>query len=116
MSNDTSKLLDLLFEEIKEKANGNAEKSYTAFLVKAGIKNITKKVIEESQEVADAALNKNDEQIIMESADLLFHTLVLLAAKNIDLKDVILELDKRRKTKDLSQKAIAKNKIKLGYE
>ncbi len=116
MPNNTSALLDLLFTEVKDKANGDVQKSYTAFLVNAGLENITKKVIEEANEVSDAALNKDKEQVIMETADLFFHILVLLAAKNIELKDVIQELDKRRKTKNLSQKAIAKNKIKLGYE
>ncbi len=116
MSNNTSESLDLLFAEIKEKAGGDAEKSYTAFLVKSGLNNINKKVMEEAGEVCEAALGSDSEQIILETADLFFHTLVLLAAKNIELKDVIAELEKRRQTKDLSHKAIAKNKIKLGYE
>ncbi len=115
MSNKTSESLGLLFAEIKEKAYGDAEKSYTAFLVKAGLKNITKKVIEEAKEVCEAALDKDKEQVILETADLFFHVLVLLAAKDIELKSVIEELEKRRQNKDLSQKAISKNKIKL-YE
>ncbi len=113
MPNNTSALLDLLFSEIKDKANGDIEKSYTAFLINSGLKNVAKKVTEEAGEVVDAALNKDEEQTVMEMADLFFHSLVLLAAKNIELKDVLSELDKRRKIKDLSQKAIAKNKIKL---
>ena len=113
MLNKTSELLDLLFAEIKEKAQGDAEKSYTAFLVKSGLKNITKKVIEEAGEVCEAALEKDQEQVILESADLFFHLLVLLAAKDVYLKSVIEELEKRRKNKDLSSQAISKNKIKL---
>ncbi|MES2676909.1 MAG: phosphoribosyl-ATP diphosphatase [Pseudomonadota bacterium] len=113
MSNKTSESLDLLFAEIKQKMNGDAEKSYTAFLAKSGLKNITKKVIEEAAEVCEAALEKDQEQVVLESADLFFHTLVLLAAKDVELKSVIEELKKRRQNKDLSQKAISKNKIKL---
>lgn len=116
MSNNTSALLDLLFSEIKDKASGDKEKSYTAFLINSGAENVAKKVTEEAGEVVEAALNKDKEQVILETADLFFHTLVLLAAKNIELKDIIDELDKRRKTKGLSQKAIAKNKIKLGQK
>lgn len=111
-----STLLDLLFQEVKDKKNGNAEESYTAFLTKSGVKNITKKVIEEAGEVAEAALDKDNSQVVMETADLFFHVLVLLSAQNIELEEVMIELDKRRKIKDLSKKAIAKNKIKLGYE
>lgn len=112
---NSSALLDLLFEEIKDKSKGDPTKSYTAFLTESGIKNIAKKVIEEANEVADAALNKDDEQIILETADLFFHSLVLLSAKNIELKEIIRELNKRRKTKGLSERAIAKNKFKLDY-
>jgi len=113
MPNQTSKLLDLLFAEIKGKASGDIEKSYTAFLIKSGITNITKKVIEEAGEVCEASLNKDQEQVILETADLFFHILVLLAAKNIELKSVMEELEKRRQNKNLSTKAISKNKIKL---
>ncbi len=116
MLNNTSESLDLLFKEIQEKAHGDATKSYTAFLVKAGLKNINKKVTEEASEVCEAALGEDLNQVVLEAADLFFHVLVLLAAKNVELKSVIDELEKRRQTKDLSHKAIAKNKIKLGYE
>jgi len=113
--------LDILFQEIKAKAkNDDPKKSYTAFLVNAGIENITKKIIEEAFEVSLAAIDGNDhkngkKQIILETADLFYHILVLLAKKDVELRDVIKELENRNKTKNLSEKAIAKNKIKLSY-
>jgi phosphoribosyl-ATP pyrophosphohydrolase len=117
MPGNTSALLDLLFKEIQNKSkNGDSAKSYTTFLMESGVEKITRKITEEAREVADAALNKNNQEVIAETADLFFHILVLLLAKNIELKDIMEELDKRRHNTDLSEKAIAKNKIKLGYD
>ncbi|MFT6077161.1 MAG: phosphoribosyl-ATP pyrophosphohydrolase [Myxococcota bacterium] len=111
--------LDLLFSEIKEKIkNDDPKSSYTAFLSNSGSENIAKKVVEEAFEVATASLegpkHKNGKkQIILETADLLYHSLVLLASKDVDFSDVIAELEKRRQDKNLSEKAILKNKEKL---
>ncbi|MFT6332009.1 MAG: phosphoribosyl-ATP pyrophosphohydrolase [Lentimonas sp.] len=113
------KILDTLFEEIKEKIkNDNPEKSYTAFLANSGSENIAKKVVEEAFETALASIKGDDhkngkKQIILETADLIYHTLVLLAVNNVELSQVLEELEERRKNKDLSQKAINKNKTKL---
>ncbi len=119
MTKNSPQTLDLLFAEIKDKIkNDDPEKSYTAFLANSGSENIAKKVVEEAFETALASIegdkHKNGKkQIILETADLFYHILVLLASKKVDLKDVINELESRRKNKDLSQKAISKNKIKL---
>ena len=116
-----SQFLDILFEEIKTKCKiDDPEKSYTAFLSQSGVENITKKVIEEAFEVAISAIDgKNHQngkqQIIAETADLFYHVLVLLASKNVELEDVIVELKTRNQNNNLSKKAIAKNKIKLGH-
>lgn len=113
------KTLESLFEEIKDKIKqADSENSYTAFLAASGSENIAKKVVEEAFETALASIegtkHKNGEkQIIMESADLFYHILVLLAANNVELNEVIKELEERRKNKDLSKKAINKNKAKL---
>ncbi|MFT6219993.1 MAG: phosphoribosyl-ATP pyrophosphohydrolase [Rickettsiales bacterium] len=97
--------LDLLFSEIKEKIkNDDPKSSYTAFLSNSGSENIAKK----------GPKHKNGKkQIILETADLLYHSLVLLASKDVDFSDVIAELEKRRQDKNLSEKAILKNKEKL---
>jgi len=69
--------------------------SYTASLLQKGLPYITQKLGEEAIETVVAALSQNKERIREESADLLYHLLVLLAAKDITLKDVLEELRKR---------------------
>ena len=69
--------------------------SYVASLLKKGIKEIAKKLTEEAGETSIAAVT-NDGRVIDESADLLFHLLVLLKSQNYSLKDVMVELKKRR--------------------
>ncbi len=119
MVKNSSQLLDLLFKEIQNKIkNDDPESSYTAFLAKSGIENIAKKVVEEAFETAMASIDgpnhkNSQEQVILETSDLFYHILVLLASKNIDLGAVMEELEKRMHNKNLSKKAISKNKIKL---
>ena len=119
MVKNSSQLLDLLFKEIQNKIkNDDPEISYTAFLAKSGIENIAKKVVEEAFETAMASIDgpnhkNSQEQVILETSDLFYHILVLLASKNIDLGAVMEELEKRMHNKNLSKKAISKNKIKL---
>ena len=70
------------------------ENSYVASLLKKGVKEIAKKVTEEAGETSIAAVTK-DGRLIDESADLLFHLLVLLKNQNYSFKDVLKELKKR---------------------
>ena len=70
------------------------ENSYVASLLKKGVKEIAKKVTEEAGETSIAAVT-NDGRLIDESADLLFHLLVLLKNQNYSFKDVLKELKKR---------------------
>lgn len=71
------------------------EGSYTSHLFAKGIAKIAQKVGEEGVETAIAAVQNNRGEIISESADLLFHLLVLLVDRNIALSEVINELEKR---------------------
>jgi phosphoribosyl-ATP pyrophosphohydrolase/phosphoribosyl-AMP cyclohydrolase len=73
----------------------DANNSYVASLLKKGIKEIAKKLTEEAGETSIAAVT-DDGRVIDESADLLFHLLVLLKSQNYSLKDVMAELKKRR--------------------
>jgi phosphoribosyl-ATP pyrophosphohydrolase/phosphoribosyl-AMP cyclohydrolase len=72
----------------------NINNSYVASLLKKGVKEIAKKLTEEAGETSIAAVT-DDGRIIDESADLLFHLLVLLKSQNYSLKDVMTELKKR---------------------
>jgi phosphoribosyl-ATP pyrophosphohydrolase/phosphoribosyl-AMP cyclohydrolase len=71
------------------------EDSYTSHLFAKGIAKIAQKVGEEGVETAIAAVQNNRGEIISESADLLFHLLVLLVDRNIAFSEVIAELEKR---------------------
>ena len=77
--------------------NADAEKSYVASLFEKGINKIAQKVGEEAVEVVIEAKDDNDELFLSESADLLFHYLILLQAKGFQLNDVIEVLKSRQK-------------------
>ena len=77
--------------------NTDSEKSYVASLFKLGINKIAQKVGEEAIEVVIEAKDDNDNLFLDESADLLFHYLILLQAKGFQLNDVVDVLKKRQK-------------------
>ena len=83
-----------LEEIINKRKKYSNENSYVSELFKKGIKEIAKKVIEEAGETSISAV-ANDGRVIDESADLLFHLLILLNSQNLRLKDVVKELAKR---------------------
>lgn len=78
-------------------ANKDTDKSYVASLFSKGINKIAQKVGEEAVETVIEAMDSNDELFIYESADLLFHYLMLLKAKGFSLKDIENELKGRHK-------------------
>ena len=83
-------LMDLIKGRKLEKVEG----SYTSYLFEKGLDKILKKIGEESSEVIIAA--KNDKQeTIYEISDLIYHLLVLMAEKNIEIKDILKELGSR---------------------
>ena len=77
------------------KENASIEKSYVASLFKKGINKIAQKVGEEAIETVIEAKDNNDDLFLNESADLLFHYLILLEAKGFNLKDVVGILETR---------------------
>lgn len=79
------------------KENSTSEKSYVASLFELGINKIAQKVGEEAVEVIIEAKDNNDDLFLNESADLLFHYLILLQAKGFQLQDVITVLKDRNK-------------------
>ncbi len=87
--------LSTLEEIIKQRIVARPEGSYTAKLLAEGTRRIAQKVGEEGLELALAAVAQSDEDIIGEAADLLYHTLLLLQAKELSLAQVIAELQRR---------------------
>lgn len=81
--------LDYLKTIIRDRKNNPSESSYTSSLFKRGINKVAQKVGEEAVEVVIEAKDDNDVLFRNESADLLYHLLVLMEAKNIDLDSVI---------------------------
>jgi phosphoribosyl-ATP pyrophosphohydrolase/phosphoribosyl-AMP cyclohydrolase len=94
---DQSAVLDQLYQVILDRKQNPRPGSYTAQLFEQGIHEITKKVGEESVEVILAALGQSDERLVSETADLLYHSLVLLAAREVSFEQVEAELARRRK-------------------
>ncbi len=90
-------VLASLFETILDRQANPRAGSYTARLLEAGEDEILKKVGEEAVEVILAAKGQGDERVIAEVADLLYHLLVLLAARGSTLAAVNAELIRRRR-------------------
>lgn len=91
---------NFLFELEKiiiDRKNQPSESSYTAKLFAKGLNKIAQKVGEEAVELIIEAKDDSAELFKAEAADLLYHFLVLLAAKEINLKDVLTTLEQRRK-------------------
>ena len=86
-----------LFDVIQDRRENPSVGSYTSSLFAEGLAKIAQKVGEEASEVIVAALAQNDQRLIEEVADLTYHTLVLLSARDLSLKDILAELELRHK-------------------
>ncbi|WEK47921.1 MAG: phosphoribosyl-ATP diphosphatase [Candidatus Andeanibacterium colombiense] len=94
-----------LEQTIAARLGASPEQSYVAQLHARGIKVIARKLGEEATETVVAALAGTADEVIGESADVLFHLLVLLAEKGIPLSRVLAELDRREGTSGIAEKA-----------
>ena len=90
-------LLDDLYSVIASRKGGNPEDSYTASLFEKGLPKIAQKVGEEAVETVIDGVSGPRERVISESADLLYHLLVLWAARDVKPEEVWDELAKRAK-------------------
>jgi phosphoribosyl-ATP pyrophosphohydrolase len=102
--------IDRLFGTIASRRNADPQKSYTARLLKRGVAQCAKKLGEESVEAAIAAVSKDKRALRAESADVLYHLLVLWAASGIKPKEVYDELARREAQSGLAEKASRKSK------
>ncbi len=87
--------LPQLEEIIKSRRAGRPEGSYVAGLFDGGLDRILKKVGEEAAEVLIAAKNEDKDELVYEAGDLIFHLMVLMAAKGVSLSEVCKELARR---------------------
>ena len=101
-----------LMQTLKERAQSRPEGSYTTKLMDGGIAKIGAKIREEAEEMIEAAEEAGDEgreHFIYEAGDLLYHTMVLLAWRGVDIDEVAAELGRREGTSGLDEKASRKN-------
>jgi phosphoribosyl-ATP pyrophosphohydrolase len=92
-----TQVLDQLFATIQDRKLNPNPGSYTARLFSLGENEVLKKIGEEAIEVIVAAKGEGDERVIYELADLVYHSLVLLAARDLQWSDVEAELARRVK-------------------
>jgi phosphoribosyl-ATP pyrophosphohydrolase len=97
--------LETLNARVAARGTASPEESYTAKLLASGIKRCAKKFGEESAELVIAAVGGDRNETASESADVLYHFLVLLKAAGVPLSDVMAELDKRTTQSGLEEKA-----------
>jgi len=89
-------IIDELFSVIEDRKANPKEGSYTNYLFEKGIDKILKKVGEESAEVIIAAKNASLDEIRYETADLIYHLLVMLCERGLCPSEIMAELEKRR--------------------
>ena len=89
--------LGQLEQVIAARRGADSGTSYTASLLASGPRRIAQKVGEEGVEVALAGVAESRDKVVAETADLLYHVLVLLAAREVTLGEVIAELERRHK-------------------
>jgi len=94
-TNRSDNFLLHLEQVIQDRRDNPSEKSYTTSLFKKGINKVAQKVGEEAVELVIEAKDDNKDLFMGEAADLMYHYLVLLAAKNFELKEVIEVLKQR---------------------
>ena len=92
-----SSFYDQLYEIIVDRKENPQKKSYTSNLLKKGIDRIGKKIVEEAGEVIIAGKNEDKEEIIYETADLIYHLFILLVLYDISISDIENELKDRHK-------------------
>ena len=98
-------VLDRLFETIVSRRSADPEKSYTAKLLADGVDRCAKKFGEEAVEAALASVKGDKAAIASESADVLYHLLVLWAASGLEPADVYAALEAREGRSGLEEKA-----------
>jgi len=100
--------LALIHKTLEARLGADPQSSYVASLYKRGLDTILKKIGEEATETVMAAKDGNADKIIYETADLWFHTMVLLAQQGLQPQQVIDELARRIGTSGLDEKASRK--------
>ena len=102
MSDD---ILAKLMQVLEDRKQADADSSYVASLYAKGMDSILKKIGEEAAETIIAAKGGDEKQIVYETADLWFHSLVMLAHQGLSAEQVLQELERRFGLSGLEEKA-----------
>ena len=102
-------ILGRLEATIAQRRAGDPSASYVAKLNAKGLAKIAQKVGEEGTETVIAALAGDRKELIGEAADLIFHLMVLLSAKDVPIAEVLDELERREGTSGIAEKASRSN-------
>jgi phosphoribosyl-ATP pyrophosphohydrolase len=105
MTNHRLEVLGSLADEIAARRSAAPDQSYTAKLLSGGAETCARKLGEEAIETVLAAMSDDRRHLASESADLLYHLLVLLEARQVPLADVMAELARRQGVSGLAEKA-----------
>ncbi len=97
-----------LEKRVKERAQASAEKSYTRQLLDKGVAQCAKKFGEEAVEAVLAVVSEDRERVIGEAADVLYHLVVMLHARDVTIAEVEALLETRTKKSGLEEKASRK--------
>ena len=101
----SEKILQQLAEVLEQRKAADADSSYVASLYAKGIDTILKKIGEEATETVIAGKAGSDDEVIYETADLWFHSMVLLAQRDISHEAVLAELGRRFGLSGMEEKA-----------
>lgn len=99
--------LDRLMAEVHRRVESMPEGSYTTHLIRGGVAKMGAKITEEAAEVVDAAANSNpddNQHLVYEACDLIYHLWVLLGSRGISVDDLRSELQRREGTSGLEEK------------
>lgn len=102
---DTQTILTRLYTTINARKGANPDSSYSASLLAKGPAHCARKFGEEAVEAIIAGTSEDKQALIKESADVLYHLMVLLAARDVTLDDVASELAKREGISGHAEKA-----------
>ena len=100
-----SDILQRLTAVLEQRKTANPEESYVAKLYQKGTNAIAKKIGEEATEMIVASKDGVREEVVYETADLLFHTMVMLTHLNINIEEVLNELARREGFSGIAEKA-----------
>ena len=105
---DSLEPISRLMNTLLQRARTMPEGSYTTKLLRGGVERIGSKIREEADELINAASESGDDgrdHFVYEAGDLIYHTLVLLAWRGVDIDEVAAELARREGTSGLAEKA-----------